>query len=246
MFYKVKEIVENEKISYTFEGLTRGTHNIQLASTGKNSCVLREKVDVSLFNEFNLMPIDLFLSLFFHLDTCIKQLRLKSIIYKDLKIPLLNDLSNIRSYIVIDANLESINSFFEDLNKLALWISPYLKLEKLESQDNIKRFLLNFTGSPFPSIECTLLSQEKNKIQISFENLFFKGKNTWSVLPVEKQFIIENSLEMEHVAFFMEFLWIILGNTVIKGELTNWNKRLKEVAEKTNLSQYLELSLNPT
>ena len=244
IYYKVKDIIQNEKISYSFDGLIKGTHNIQLANTG-NSCVLRENIDVSLHNELNLMPINLFLSLFFQLDTCIKQLRLKSILYKELKIPLLNDLSNIRSYIVIDANLESINSFFEDLNKLALWLSPYLKLEKLESEDHTKNFLLSFIPPLFPSIRCTLENQEKNKIKINFENMFLKGKNIWSVLPIEKQFIIENSLEMEHIAFFMEFLWLILGNTLVKHELENWNKRLKEVAEKTNLSQHLELSLRP-
>lgn len=245
IFYKVKEIINNEKISYGFEGLTKGSHDIQLASTEKNSCILREKIDVSLFNDLNLMPIDLLISFLFHLDVCIKQLRLKSIIYKDLKIPLLNNLSNVRSYIVIDANIESINSFFEDLNKLALWISPYLKLEKLESGENIKRFSLNFAAPLSPSIVCSLESQEKNKIQINFEGFLFKGKNTWSVLPLEKQFLIENSLEMEHIAFFMDFIWIILGNTLIKGELASWNKRLKEVAERTNLSKYLEVALKP-
>lgn len=244
LFYKVSEIVPDNKISYSLNGLIKGTEKIHLVSV-ENSCIMRDKIDVSLFNEFNLLPINILISIFFYIDTCIKHIRLKSIIYKDLgvtKETAKNEFSKIRSYIVIDSDFNSVNSLFEDFNKLALWVSPYLKLKKL----NENNFSISFAFPLLPIFSCEINHSKSNKIEISFSNSFIQGKNTWSILPCENELIIENTIELEHLVFYLNALWLILGNTLIKNELYNWNKRLKEVVEKTNLSKHLEMCFKST
>lgn len=242
ILYKIKEIVPDNKISYSLEGLIKGTQNIQLVSI-ENSCILRDKIDVSLYNQFNLLPINILISIFFYLDTCIKHLRLKSIIYKDLGISkeiASNEFSKIRSYIVIDADFNGVNSLFEDFNKLTLWVSPYLKLKK----QNENNFLISFSMPLLPTFSCKINHSNPNKVEISFSNTLIKGKNIWSILPCENELIIENTIELEQITFYLNILWLILGNTLLRNELRHWNKRLKEVAEKTNLSRHLETCLN--
>ena len=43
---------------------------------------------------------------------------------------------------------------------------------------------------------------------------------------------------------YLKLGWFILGNTLIKTELNDWNKRLKEIAEKTKLSKHLDLAFS--
>ena len=224
-----------------FEGLIKGTKEIDLISDGACT-ILKEKYDVSLYNQFSLIPIDFLISILFSLDSNIKHLRLKNIIYKDLSIPKQKSAGSslsIRSYITIDSNIESINSFFEDLNKLALWISPYLKLDKY----NNDLFSINFILPIFPDLSCTINTSIKNKVEIDFSNSVIKGKNIWSAFKTDHQLVVENRVELEKISMYLNLIWLILGNTLIKQELNNLNLRLKEVAEKTYLSQYLEASL---
>lgn len=242
LFYKVKEITPDNKIAYNIEGLIKGTQNIQLISD-EDSCILREKTDVYLYNQFNLLPINILISFFFYIDSCIKHLRLKNTIYKDLGIQkslALNEFSKIRSYIVIDSNFDDVNSLFEDLNKLALWVSPYLKLNK----EDESHFSISFSIPLLPSLSCEINHSKKNKIEITFLNGFIKGRNTWSLLPCDKELIVENTIELEQITAYLNLIWLLLGNTLVKNELYNWNKRLKEVVEKTNLSKHLELAFS--
>ena len=238
LFFNVKEIIPDKKITYQFEGLIKGIQSINLIED-ENSCILKESIEFYLFNQFNLPVIDLILSVFFYLDTFIKHLRLKSIIHKDnpgiKNLSVLKDFSTIRSYIEIDADVTNIMSLFDDLQKLSLWISPLIKIDIKE-----KRFILPF----LPALDFRIEKKDSKKLKISFATSILKGNNTWTILPNENKFLIENSIEIEEIMTYLKLGWFILGNTLIKHELNDWNKRLKEIAQKTQLSKYLETTVS--
>lgn len=243
LFFTVKEIIPNSKIAFKFDGLIKGTQCINLIEDA-NSCIIKERLDFSLFNQFNLPLLIFILSIFFYLDTFIRHLRLKNILYKDNGSKtwnLLKEYSTIRSYITINTNITAISSFFEDLNKLDIFLSPFLKIDTTNQSDE---FSLSFFLPLFPSFKCKINKKDSNKIIVSFSNPMFTGKNTWSIFTCENELVVENSIEIEHLSSFLKLLWPILGNTLIKTELTNWNQRLKEIAEKTNLSKYFELRVS--
>lgn len=241
LFFKIKEIVPDKKIVYQFEGLIKGTNTIFLIED-ENSCILRERFDFSLYNQFDLPLLNLLLSFFFQLDISIKHLRLKNIISKDIGIkqqdyPL--QYNTIRSYIAIDTKKETIVSFFDDLHKLSLWISPFMEIKNLNCEQEFQACLfLPF----FPDFQCKITKKEKDKIIISFSSPVLSGYNIWSMLPCENQLIIENAIQLESILPYLNLIWLVLGNTVIKHELNNWNKTLKEIAQKANLSKYLDLA----
>ena len=241
LFFKVKEIIPNKKIVFEFEGLIKGTQSIYLIEN-EGECILREKLEFSTYNQFNLPILNFILSIFFYIDSFIKHLRLKNILYKEkgIKVPL-KSYSTIRSYIIIDADIKAISSLFEDLNKLAVWISPFLKIDVSEKNKECHEFSTSLLLPFLPSIHCKVNKKESNKIIISFSNSLFKGKNTWSILPCENEFLIENTIELDEALMYLKLAWYLLGNTVIKNELRNWNKRLKEISEKTNLLKLIEL-----
>lgn len=233
LFFKIKEIVPDKKIVYQFEGLIKGTNTIFLIED-ENSCILRERLDFSLYNQFDLPLLNLLLSFFFQLDISIKHLRLKNIISKDIGIKqqdYLLQYNTIRSYIAIDTNKETIFSLFDDLHKLSLWISPFI---------GIKNFCLFLPF--FPEFQCKITKKQEDKIIISFTSPVLSGYNIWSMLPCENQLIIENAIQLESILPYLNLIWLVLGNTVIKHELNNWNKTLKEIAQKANFSKYLEPS----
>lgn len=248
LFFNVKEIIPNKKITYQFEGLIKGSQNISLIEDEK-SCILKESIEFYLFNQFSLSVIDLFLSVFFYLDTFIKHLRLKSILYKDnpgiKNQSILKDFSTIRSYIEIDADTNSIMSLFDDLHKLSLWISPFIKVDIRKNHKEIKEgevFSVSFIVPFLSALNCIVEKKEDKKIKILFTNSLLKGNNTWTILPDEKKFLIENSIEIEEIMTFLKLGWFVLGNTLLKSELNDWNKRLKEIVEKTNLRKHLDLA----
>lgn len=247
LFFNVKEIVPDKKILFQFEGLIKGKQCINLLED-ENGCILKERIDFSLYNYFNFPVLDTFLALFFYLDTCIKHLRLKNILYKDSKMKsLLKDYSAIRSYIVIDADLKVINSFFNDLNKFALWISPFVKVTSLNHKQELEEgteFSLEFMVPFIQSVHCKISKKQLNKIIISFSNSFLSGKNIWSIFPCENELVIENTLELDDILIYLQIAWLLIGNTLLRKELKNWNKRLKEIAERTSLTKYLDLTLN--
>ena len=238
LFYKVKDITPNEKITFEFLGLIKGTQTIYFIED-EDSCILREKFEFSLYNQFNFPLLDLMLSLFFYIDSFIKNLRLKNIIYKDYGIKKhKNDLQAIRSYIVIGTDTNVMSSFFESLNKFALWLLPSLSVNNNHDSyelDTGKEFTLSFFLPILPNFSCKVIRKDLNKIVFSFSNPILKGKNSWSLFPCEKEIIIENTVELEQIETYLELIWLILGNTLVKYELNNWNKRLKELAEKSQL-----------
>ncbi len=250
LFFRVKEVIPPKKISYQFDGLIKGMQVVDIIED-EGSSLIKERLEFSLYNQFNIPLLDIFLSLFFYIDTFIRHLRLKSILYKESevdkkKLNIFKELSTIRSYIVIDARISDIESLFEDLNKFSLWLSPFLKLQTLNTHDfkEGQEFSLKFIFPFLPCFYCRINKKSLNKIEISFSNPLLRGNNSWSIIPYENQFVIENTVEIEEIMFCLELLWLVLGNTLIRDELNNWNKRLKEVAEKTNLSKYLDLAVS--
>ncbi len=136
-------------------------------------------------------------------------------------------------------------SLFDDLQKLSLWLSPLLNIKVNENNKDIKEdnvFSLSFVLPFLPELNCRIEKKEDKKIKILFTNSFLKGYNTWSFIPFENKLIIENTIEIEEILTYLKLIWVILGNTLIKTELHEWNKRLKEVAEKTNLRKHLEVA----
>lgn len=248
LFYRTKEIIPNEKILFHFDGLIKGSQCINLIKD-ENSCILKESIEFSLYNQFSLPILDLLLSLLFYFDTFTKHLRLKNIIYKENptnKENISKKLTTIRSYITVNANISEIISLFEDLNKFALWVSPLVKIKTLNNsrEDKEEReFSMEFLLPLLPSFSCGITKKDLSKIIISFSSSILKGKNTWAILPLGKQYLIENTIEIDEALDYIKLIWMIIGNTFIKGELNNWNKRLKEVAEKTNLSRFLDLAV---
>lgn len=247
-FYRVKEIKPTEKILFQFDGLIKGLQCINLIKD-ENSCILKESIEFSLYNQFSLPILDLLLSILFYFDTLIKHLRLKNTIYKENLVSkkgnILKGLTAIRSYIIINANINEITSLFEDLNKFVLWISPLVKIKILNDKNDFKEgqeFSMEFLVPLLPGFYCTINKKDSNKIIISFSSSILKGKNIWTILPLENQYLIENTIEIDEALAYLKLIWMIIGNTFIKDELNNWNKRLKEVAEKTNLSKFLDLA----
>ena len=250
LFFNVKEIVQNKKITYQFEGLIKGTQSINLIEDG-DICILKESIEFYLFNQFNFPILDLILSAFFYTDTFIRHLRLKSIIYKEKpgikNQNIINDFSTTRSYIETDADINSIISLFDDLQKLSLWISPLVKINIKENHEEVKEgevFSISFILPFLPALNCRIEKKDSKKLKISFTNSMLKGNNTWTIFPNENKFLIENSIEIEEIMTYLKLGWFILGNTLIKTELNDWNKRLKEIAEKTKLSKHLDLAFS--
>ncbi len=248
LFFKVKEIVPENKIVFEFDGLIQGTQTIYVLDDPniKDNCLIREKIEFHFFNQFSFPLISLALILFFYFDTFVKHIRLKSIIKKETGLRYTDSLDKylaIKSYIVIDANLQWINSLFEDLTKFSLWLLPFLKIEsqsKLIPFNEGQEFLLGFIVPFFPKLSCRIVKKSSNQITVSFENSLFKGKNIWSFIPCEHEFVIENTIEIENIIPYLSLVWFFLSNTVLKQELNDWNRRLKDIVEKTNLSQHLE------
>lgn len=247
LFFTVKEIIPNEKILFNFNGLVKGTQCINLIED-ESSCIIKEKFEFSLYNQFNFILLDFILSTFIYIDTYIRHLRLKYSLYKDhgFKVSnLLKELSTIRSYIVIDSDINAITSLFEDLNKFAIWISPFLKIDTISKNKEYREeneFSLSFFLPFSPSFHCKISLKEVNKIIIYFSSPIIKGKNIWSILACENELIIQNSIEIDHMLTCMKLLWPLFIRTFLCYELTSWNLRLKELAEKTNLSKLVELS----
>lgn len=249
LFYKVKEIHQNQKIIFEFNGLLKGTDCIHFIDD-ENACIIRERLQFSLYNQFNLPLLDLVLSILFYIDTLIKHLRFKKAIYcqKGIKKEdILKEYSTIRSFISINATIDTISSFFDDLNKFSAWLSPLLKIESTTSNEEFKEgneFNLTFFIPFIPAFKCNIRQKDKRKIIISFENTIIKGKNIWSILPCEEELIIENTIELDYVLNYLKPILLLLSTTLVRNEINNWNKRLKEIAEKTNLTSVLDLSFS--
>lgn len=235
-FVTVKEIIPDKKIVFDLNGLIKGTQTIYFIDDGENNTLLREKFDFSLYNHFNLPVLSLILSLFFYIEALIKHFRFKNVLYKDLQLTLgqkknnFKDLFAIRSYIVIEADINEINSLFQDLNKFSLWLSPFIKIDLLNGKNEF-----TFTLPLLGSFQCRINKNESNKIEISFSNPILNGINTWAILPCENEIVIENTLEIDEGSVYLKLLWLLLGNSLLRMELDNWNKRLKDIVEKTNL-----------
>ena len=242
-FVTVKEIIPDKKIVFDLNGLIKGTQTIYFIEDS-NGSLLREKFDFSLYNQFNLPVLSLILSIFFYIDACIKHFRFKNILYKDFQLTSnqkknnFKDLFAIRSYIVVEADINEINTLFQDLNKFSLWLSPFVKIEPLSEKNEFKQgkeFLLTFALPVLGAFQCRINKNELNKIEISFSNPILNGINTWSILPCENEIVIENSLELYDTSVYLKLLWLLLGNSLVRIELDNWNKRLKDIVERTNL-----------
>ena len=250
LFYSVKEITPDEKILFEFNGLIKGSQSINLIKD-ENSCILKETIEFSLYNQFSLPILDLILLLLFYFDTFIKHLRLKNTVYKEnlagKRENLSKEFTAIRSYIIINANINEITSLFEDLNKFALWVSPFVKIKTLNNKNNSKEeqeFSMELLLPLLPGFYCKINKTDSNKIIISFSNSILKGRNIWTILPLKNQYLIENTIEIDETLAYLKLIWTLIGNTFIKDELNNWNKRLKEVVERSNLSRSLDLAIN--
>lgn len=246
LFFSTKEIIPSKKILFQFDGLIKGTQCIYLIED-ENSCIIKEKLEFSLFNQFNFPIVDFLLTLLFYFDTCVKHFILRSIIYKDTGFQKPdNYYSVIRSYITIEANNKAISSFFEDLNKFSVWLSPFLMIEtqnQREACEEEKEFILKSFLGLLPTLSCRINKKCLDKVVISFSSPLLKGRNTWSIFPCENEFVIQNTIELDYISVYLKMVWPIIGNLLIRSELNSWNKRLKEVVEKTNLSRFFELSL---
>ena len=252
-YVTVKEIIPDKKIVFDLNGLIKGTQTIYFIEKGENSTILREKFEFSLYNQFNLPLLSLILSIFFYIDACIKHFRFKNILYKDIQLTAnqkknnFKDLFAIRSYIVVEADINEISALFQDLNKFSLWLSPFLKIEPLSEKNEFKQgkeFLLTFALPVLGSFQCRINKNELNKIEISFSNPILNGINTWSFLPCENEIVIENTLELDDSSVYLKLLWLVLGNSLVRIELDNWNKRLKDIVERTNL--YKDALVSPS
>lgn len=252
-FVTVKEIVPDQKIVFELNGLIKGVQTIYFLKDGENSTVLREKFEFSLYNQFNLPILSLILSIFFYIDGCIKHFRLKNLLYKTSVFNALSekerikDFFSIRSYIVVEADIDEISSLFQDINKFSLWLSPFVKINPLSDGSDFqhgKEFLLTFSLPVIGSFQCRINKNELNKVDISFSNPILSGVNVWSILPCDKEIVVENVLEIDDSSVYMKLIWLFLGNSLVRFELDSWNKRLKEIVEKTNL--YKDMLANPS
>ncbi len=252
-FVTVKEIEPDKKIVFDLNGLIKGTQTLYFINDGENSTLLREKFEFALYNQFNLPVLSLILSIFFYIDACIKHFRLRNALYKNLQVTAGQKKDNftnifaIRSYIVIEADINEINSLFQDLNKFALLASPFLKIETHCENQELKEgqeFLVTLMLPILSRFNCRITRKKSNNIEVSFSNPFLHGRNTWSVLPCEKELIIENTLEIDDDSVYLKLLWLLLGNSLVRIELNNWNNRLKDIAERTNL--YKDMLISPS
>ena len=235
-FVTVKEIVPDKKIIFDLNGLIKGTQTVYFIDDGENNTLLREKFEFSLYNQFNLPVLNLILSIFFYIDACIKHFRFKTTFSNQ------NNFKNlfaIRSYIVVEADISEINALFQDLNKFSLWLSPFVKIDLLNGKNEFT-FALPALGS----FQCRINKNESNKVEISFSNSILNGINTWSILPCEKEIVIENALEIDDSSVYLKLLWLLLGNSLVRIELDNWNKRLKDIVERTYL--YKDVLVSPS
>ena len=229
LFVNVDEIVPGKKIIFNLNGLIKGKQTLYFIED-ESSCLLREKTEVSLYDNFNLTVIDLLFSLLFNIDSIISHLKTRRKISDGYKIQnpsLLKEMSKIRTYISINADKDSINSVFKDFNKFMSLISAITDI-KFENKDHH-----SFKIGPdfFPQIQCNLDVEKEGKIRIKFQSPLVSGVNIWEILPCENEFIIENSLELENLSLYMEVLWIIFGNLFTKEQLKALNSRLKEIVE---------------
>lgn len=148
LFCKVQEISENEKISIKFNGLIKGLQSFNFIED-EESCILRESTEFFLYNNFNFLPVDIFLSVIFYIDSFVRHLRLKTLISKEIsplrpkRNPLIN-FSEIRTYMVIDSNIGEISSLIADLNKFALLISPFIRMRNIKGDEFVVDFLIPF------------------------------------------------------------------------------------------------------
>ena len=248
-FVTVKEIIPDKKIVFDLNGLIKATQTIYFIKDEENSTLVREKFEFALYNQFNLPLLSLILSIFFYIDSCIKHLRLKNAIMKNVgeKKNNFKDLFAVRSYIVVEADVNEINSLFQDLNKFSLWLSPFVKIDSLNKEDDFKHgkeFLLTFALPVIGNFQCRVNKNESNKVEISFSNPILSGINTWSILPCENEVVIESTLEIDDSSVYMKLLWLLLGNSFVRIELNNWNKRLKDIVERTNL--YKDMLVSPS
>ena len=252
-FVTVKEIAPGKKIVFDLNGWLKGTQTIYFINDDKNSTLIREKFEFSLYNQFNLPILSLILSIFFYIDACIKHLRLRNVLYKNLELTSSQKKNNfknlfaIRSYIVVEADINEINSLFQDLNKFSLWLSPFVKIDLLSKENDFKHgkeFLLTFALPYLGSFQCRINKNESNRVEISFSNPVFSGINTWSILPCENEVVIESALEIDDASVYMKLLWLLLGNSFVRLELNSWNKRLKDIVERTNL--YKDMLVSPS
>ncbi len=245
LYYRVKDIVEGEKIVFEFSGLINGTQTVYLLDnpSSEHNCLIREKIEFSLFNQFSIPMINWSILFFLYMDTLIKHFRLKSLIKKNNGLKSLgNEYLTIKSYIVVDADLKEINSLFEDLTKLSLWLSPLFKIKSSSNNIDIgKDFSIELTFPLLPLMVCKILKKDLNQFVISFENSLLSGKNTWSFIPCEKEFVIENSIEINNVMPYLNLIWLVFRNTLVRNELISWNNRLKHIVEKSSLYKHLEL-----
>ncbi len=243
LYFAVEEIIPEDKIQYNFQGLIKGTQSINFLEDN-SSCILREKIEFSLYNQFNLPLFDFILSIFFYIDIFIKHLRIKSALYKDFCIEkenLSKESYAIRSYIVVDSNLGPISSLFEELGKFALCLPSFVRIKGLNGFKELKEgqeFSLEFLLPFLPEFSCKIEKKDSKKMTISFSAPFLRGNNSWKIISCEKQCIIENSIQLNIATPPAKLFWFILGNTAVKAELINWSKRLKEVSEKTNALKY--------
>ena len=249
-FVTIKEITD-KKIVFDLNGLIKATQTIYFIEDEKNTTLVREKFEFSLYNQFNLPLLSLILSIFFYIDSFVKHLRFKNILYKNCefnnKEKIFKDLFSIKSYIVIEAPMSEINSLFQDLNKFSLWLSPFIKVDSKSDTSDFKcgkEFLLTFTLPILGAFHCRVNKNESNKVEISFSNSLLNGVNNWSFLPCENEVVIENKIEIEDISVYLKLLWLLFGNSLLRLELDSWNRRLKDIVERTNL--YKDVLVSPS
>lgn len=251
LYYKVKEVTD-KKIVFDFNGLIKGQECINIINN-EGFTILRDKIEFSTFNNFNFPLLDLIMCTIFNLDTFVKHLRLKNSIYNE--IPKLSstksfstkDLSVLRSYTTINSYTKDIMYLFEDLSKLALCLPSLLNINlKGKNQNNNIEFSL-IPSFPFlPSVQCKVLKKEENKIVFSFSFGPFNGTNTLSFLSNECELLLENKIEINHPHFLSELSWLLLGNTIVKGLINNWNRKFSEIVLKSKILKNPEIDLNNT
>ena len=149
---------------------------------------------------------------------------------------------SLRVQSIVQNQTQSLHSFlltqFAKVSRLGFYgryyfnmISKYSLPIDLLNGKNEFTFTLPLLGS----FQCRINKNESNKIEISFSNPILNGINTWAILPCENEIVIENTLEIDEGSIYLKLLWLLLGNSLLRMELDNWNKRLKDIVEKTNL-----------
>ena len=106
MFVNIDEIIPGKKIIFNLNGLIKGKQTLFFIED-ENSCLLREKTEISLYNNFNFTVIDFLFSLLFNVDSIISHLKTKRKISDEYKIQssaLLKEMSKVRTYISINAD----------------------------------------------------------------------------------------------------------------------------------------------